>query len=142
MSGSGQGITGASVPRTPLSAVQRLEQRVAEQSPPSVGSPEWSRGAAQVKRQQQERVRDNEALREAASSPGRSSSTAVTATAVVRTFGATAAAAAAEVKGCKEEWRADTRGRRQQRRERRRQQLRSQVVLREDLTGVFLLRFR
>ena len=50
--GPGQGITGASVPRTPISAVQRLEQRVAEQSPPSVGSPEWSRGAAQVKRQQ------------------------------------------------------------------------------------------
>ena len=69
--GAGQGLTGATVPRTPLSAVQRLEQRVAEQSPPSVGSPEWSRGAAQVKRQQQERARDNEALKEAASRPGR-----------------------------------------------------------------------
>ena len=72
--GPGQGITGASVPRTPISAVQRLEQRVAEQSPPSVGSPEWSRGAAQEKRQQQERARDDEALREAASRPGRGSS--------------------------------------------------------------------
>jgi hypothetical protein len=51
-----------------------LEQRVTEQSPPSVGSLEWSHGAAQEKRQQQERVKDNEALREAASSPGRSSS--------------------------------------------------------------------
>ena len=46
---SGQGLTGATVTRTPLSAVQRLEQRVAEQSSPSVGSPEWSRGAAQGK---------------------------------------------------------------------------------------------
>ena len=70
--GAGQGLTGASVPRTPLSAVQRLEQRVTEQSPPSVGSPEWSRGAAQEKRQQQERVKDNDALREAANSSSRS----------------------------------------------------------------------
>ena len=70
--GAGQGLTGASMPRTPLSVVQRLEQRVTEQSPPSVGSPEWSRGAAQEKRQQQERVKDNEALREAANSPSRS----------------------------------------------------------------------
>ena len=31
---------GASVPKTPLSAVQRLEQRVIEQSPFSFGSPE------------------------------------------------------------------------------------------------------
>ena len=73
--GAGQGLTGATVPSAPLSAVQRMEQRVAEQSPPSVGSPEWSRGAAQVKRQQQERERDNEALKEAASRPGRGSST-------------------------------------------------------------------
>ena len=49
--GSAQGITGASVPRTPLGAVQRLDQRMTEQSPPSIGSPEWSRGTAQEKRQ-------------------------------------------------------------------------------------------
>ena len=73
--GAGQGLTGATVPSAPLSAVQRMEQRVAEQSPPSVGSPEWSRGAAREKRQQQERERDNEALKEAASRPGRGSST-------------------------------------------------------------------
>ena len=69
----GQGITGSSVPRTPLSAVQRLGQRVAEQSPPSVGSPDWSRGAAQEKKQQQERAKDNDAVREAANIPSRSS---------------------------------------------------------------------
>ena len=72
--GPGQRITGSSMPRTPLSAVQRLEQRVAEQSPPSVGSPEWSRGAAQEKKQQQEeRAKDSDAVREAANSPSRSS---------------------------------------------------------------------
>ena len=72
--GPGQGLTGATVPRAPLSAVQRMEQRVTEQSPPSVGSPEWSRGTAQVEQQQRERAKDNAALEEAVASPGRSSS--------------------------------------------------------------------
>ena len=59
---------------------------------------------------------------------------AVTATAV-RTFGATAAAAV-ERKYLVDEWRVDTPGRRQQQQGRR--QLKTQVVLREDETGVFL----
>ena len=38
--GAGRGITGLPVPRSPQNAVQRWEQKVAEQSPPPVGSAE------------------------------------------------------------------------------------------------------
>ena len=72
--GPGRGITGLPVPRSPQNAVQRWEQKVAEQSPPPVGSAEYSRGAALERKQLHESEKGDEAFREATASLGRSSS--------------------------------------------------------------------